>query len=207
MGSDQDELLLDDEKVLLDEEIELLDDEELLFDEDEKLTEDELPDEDAELAEEELSAEDEAVEEAVIKTKRPIGKGERMQAFVLDFLTFFFGAVFIICLTEIIFYYAGSYRYRKDIDKLNQAIGGGIATELNYDLLCRNHDIRIFPDGKAHDLVGYVSSFPAPRTRPATRPTLGKPHAPFALQGVDQRIDGGGRERVAADQQRMEGKV
>lgn len=160
MVPDQDELLLDDEKVLLDEEIELLDDEELLFDEDEKLTED-LPDEDAELTEEaeELAAEDEAVEEAVVKTKRPIGKGERMQAFVLDFLTFFFGAVFIICLTEIIFYYAGSYRYRKDIDKLNQAIGGGIATELNYDLLCRNHDIRIFPDEKAHDLVGYVSSF------------------------------------------------
>lgn len=124
--------------------------------------EDELPLEDEKLLFDEedlLSAEADTAYEEAVKPKRSDKKGERVKAFVLDFFTFLFGAVFIVCLTEIIFYYAGSYRYRKDIDRLSQAIGGGIATEVNYEDLCKNRDIFVFPDEQAHELVGYVSSF------------------------------------------------
>ncbi len=39
------------------------------------------------------------------------------------------------------------------------------------------------------------------------RAAAGEMHAPLALERMDQRIDGGGLERIAADQQRMELKA
>lgn len=71
-----------------------------------------------------------------------------------------FLGICLLCATERIRYYASGYRYKKDIRKLSEAIGGGIVTDASAEeQLYVNHDRMVFPDETEYDLIPYVSAF------------------------------------------------
>ncbi|MBO4281545.1 MAG: class B sortase [Lachnospiraceae bacterium] len=86
---------------------------------------------------------------------------KRQKNFLFDFLTLLCGAVFVVCILELGFYYAGSYRYKKSMNELTEGMGGGIAQDAQKKAVVSrdNHDVLVFPDEEAHELVGYVSRF------------------------------------------------
>lgn len=88
---------------------------------------------------------------------------KRRKGFIQDVLIVVFGTVFIVCALELLFYYGGSFRYRKSMKKVTGAIGGGIAEDAaqkSEEERRTNHDVVVFPDEAEHELVGYVSRFP-----------------------------------------------
>ncbi|MCR5531520.1 MAG: class B sortase [Lachnospiraceae bacterium] len=86
---------------------------------------------------------------------------KRQKNFILDFMTLICGAVFLVCVIELSFYYVGSFRYKKSMNELSDAIGGGIAVDAQKKTVSspENRDVLVFPDEEAHELIGYVSRF------------------------------------------------
>lgn len=100
----------------------------------------------------------EETDEASVRPEKASKKGKNR---IYDVLLVVFALIFLYCAFQLISYYVKGARYKKEMSRLSEEIGGGISQneEDLAESLRMNRDRLVFPDEEEHELVAYVSSF------------------------------------------------
>ena len=99
---------------------------------------------------------------AYVPRKNSSGRIRRRRRIISNILIVVFFCVFLFCVYKLVSYYIGSLKYRKQQNKVTEAMGGSISSDtLSEDerKLRQNHDVLVFPDEIRHEIVGYVSMY------------------------------------------------